>query len=436
MDMEEAWEYAFAPRSGGLFNMSIVILYVGIATHEDLPYCPQTIYYDGYDITKGPPGQYQYHGTAIAGILKGITDNGIGMAGMLISQDCDPYMCYFNLELQCQVICSPNWDGYSPIGLASTVELGDAIYDASYLLRAFVLSISLDMPGSPHIDSAIVSAYENGTTIFAASGNSGRTCKDPNGIGLANPARNDLVIAIGASNYNDERCHYSQYGTNPAYGQIGIDALAPSRDSCTTGVGIVTTDQMGIWSGTVLEDGLSCFDTTLSADYLCDFGGTSAACPQAAGIAMLIFARRDDFRIEGGENKPKAMVDIGGIMRPTPEVIREIIRYSSEDVANNDEVPGVEDTAWINEEYGWGRVNAARAMLAISRGDVNNDGIYNILDINYLIAYKYKEDNPAPYPNPLLGDVDCDGSINVLDIVYLITYKYKDGPRPPLCYKY
>jgi len=61
-------------------------------------------------------------------------------------------------------------------------------------------------------------------------------------------------------------------------------------------------------------------------------------------------------------------------------------------------------------------------------GDCNDDTEINILDIIFLINYKYKD---GPEPEPFVsGDVNADGSINILDIVYLINYKYKEGPAP------
>lgn len=61
-------------------------------------------------------------------------------------------------------------------------------------------------------------------------------------------------------------------------------------------------------------------------------------------------------------------------------------------------------------------------------GDVNNDGVVNILDIIFLIDYKFKG-GPAP-EIMASADVNSDGVINILDIIYLIDYKFKGGPEP------
>ncbi len=58
-------------------------------------------------------------------------------------------------------------------------------------------------------------------------------------------------------------------------------------------------------------------------------------------------------------------------------------------------------------------------------GDLNDDGMFNILDIIFLINHKYKK-GPAPEPI-ILADTDGDGRINILDIVCLISAKYKFG---------
>jgi hypothetical protein len=61
-------------------------------------------------------------------------------------------------------------------------------------------------------------------------------------------------------------------------------------------------------------------------------------------------------------------------------------------------------------------------------GDANGDQVINILDITYLISYKYLG---GPPPDPIeSGDADGSGVINILDITYLINYVYKGGPDP------
>jgi len=61
-------------------------------------------------------------------------------------------------------------------------------------------------------------------------------------------------------------------------------------------------------------------------------------------------------------------------------------------------------------------------------GDANLDGNLNLLDIIYLIQYKF-HDGPPPRMFAS-ADVNVDGNINLLDILYLIDSIYKNGPAP------
>ncbi len=69
-------------------------------------------------------------------------------------------------------------------------------------------------------------------------------------------------------------------------------------------------------------------------------------------------------------------------------------------------------------------------------GDANSDGAVNLIDILYLIAFKY---NDPPGPGNPAGcdefmDGNGDGNVNLLDILYLISYKYDSPPGPaPIC---
>ena len=337
IDMEEAWDYAYAPASGGgrvCIRMSI--LGQGVADHEDLPLYFEELYYPYTYPLDTYPGPYQGHEQAIAGILRGINDNETGISGILKDTDLGENGD-IRFPLWFLVIVGPEHpDDWRQV--AENIDIANAIYKAWHDHFAFTISISYNLPISTHIDTALAGAYNDGVTVFACAGNVEGS--EYPALHLDWPARLPNVIAVGASDYNDQRAGYSYYGLG------GVDFLAPSRIATDSGVGIITTDQMGSL-GKITVDGLSCLDTTLSADYSCEFGGTSAATPEAAAIAMMIFARRSDFRIDNlyASSEPRSTVYIDSTNRPAPEVIREIIRYSCEDVVNNDEVPGVEDTA-------------------------------------------------------------------------------------------
>jgi hypothetical protein len=61
-------------------------------------------------------------------------------------------------------------------------------------------------------------------------------------------------------------------------------------------------------------------------------------------------------------------------------------------------------------------------------GDTDSDGRLTILDLVFLIDFKYKN---GPGPDVLeYGDVNNDSTIDILDVVHFINYLYKDGPLP------
>ena len=64
----------------------------------------------------------------------------------------------------------------------------------------------------------------------------------------------------------------------------------------------------------------------------------------------------------------------------------------------------------------------------VRRGDANNNGAINVLDVTYLINYLYKG---GPKPITIAGgDANSSLSINVLDVTFLINFLYKGGIPP------
>ncbi len=81
---------------------------------------------------------------------------------------------------------------------------------------------------------------------------------------VAYPANYVNTIAVGAASDCDRRSDYSQYGPE-------LDFVAPSN---------------GGWNDIVTLDPIGSIGWT-STDYKTNFGGTSSACPLAAGIGAL-----------------------------------------------------------------------------------------------------------------------------------------------------
>lgn len=61
--------------------------------------------------------------------------------------------------------------------------------------------------------------------------------------------------------------------------------------------------------------------------------------------------------------------------------------------------------------------------------DVDNDGLFSLLDLIYLVDVLFRE---GPPPAEGTGNVNGDLHINILDLIYLIEFKYYEG-APPLC---
>lgn len=97
------------------------------------------------------------------------------------------------------------------------------------------------------------------------------------------PARLENTIAVGAVRRNGERWDYSNYGPQ-------VDLVAPSGFYDYENAGIYTLDQMDTlgWNPKLIH----CDSTNYN--YMCEFGGTSAACAEVAGVLSLIRSRRPD----------------------------------------------------------------------------------------------------------------------------------------------
>jgi subtilisin family serine protease len=199
------------------------------------------------------------HGTQCSGIASAVTNNSIGIAGV----------CW-NCKIMTLKFLNSDGEG-SPADAASAITY--AVDNG-----ADVISMSWGSTGkSTALEDALDYAYSKGVVLVAAAGND-------NGNSKFYPAGYDNVIAVAATDSDDEKTGFSNYGS-------WIDVAAP-------GIGI--------------------FSTRLSENYGY-MSGTSASCPHVTGLVGLILSKNPSF---------------------TEEEVRTIIHSTTDDV-NSDDYIGI-----------------------------------------------------------------------------------------------
>ncbi|MBN2227659.1 MAG: S8 family serine peptidase [candidate division Zixibacteria bacterium] len=391
IDVTRAWDI-----TTGSNQAVVAVIDAGcIQSHEDLD-SSRVLWnrgWDYYDDDYDPsPGNNSAHGVACQGIITAKLNNSLGVSG---------------IAPQCKMIPIKIFDADEYGSSDNTIPekaINRALsYYRFYKYVPMVISCSWGYRPGTYIDNiaAIIDeAVSMGVPIVFSSGNYGQYFCIGQSMGF--PASLETTIGVGAVENDGDHWIYSSSGA-------GIDVVAPSGFASLMYGDIYTTDQVGMLG---YNPAYGECDST-SYDYMCFFGGTSGAAPQVAGILALVRSRRPDIK------------DF--------HTLKNIIDSSAVDgIGDQYDTPGWDDA------YGYGLANAFRALLAVSRGDANNDGTVDPLDIWYLIDYIYTNgyQQGEPVPHLLMGDANCDTDVNLLDILLLIGYLYNNGDAPPICFKY
>jgi thermitase len=194
----------------------------------------------GYDFVDNDddPIDDNGHGTHCAGIIGAIGNNSAGIAGVS-----------WNCTVMAIKSISSGGGGYE-------TDLADGIIYAADN-GADIISMSWGGYGdSQLIHDAIDYAYSKGAVLVSAAGNSNTNTK-------SYPAGYDNVIAVAATDENDEKAYFSNWGS-------WVDIAAP-------GVNILSTipDDTYDW-----------------------YSGTSMACPYVAGVAALLLSKNSSLSQE------------------------------------------------------------------------------------------------------------------------------------------
>ena len=317
-------------------------------THEDL----QGRFLPGHDFADGDdnptPGAQDMHGTCVAGVAGGHTDNGIGVAGAC--PDCQLIPIRMRMSgiasLDASAIEAFNWaanagadiisNSWGPAdGTGQTVNMNQTLQD---------LVANITTTGRNGL----------GTVVLFAAGNGGESI-ETDGF-----ASNPNVFAIGASNAAGNRASYSDFGNSLDFMASSCDMDSSGGDGWSGGStidGIWTTDNMGS-AGYNAGGNESAGD--IAGNYSSDFGGTSSACPLAAGITGLVLFANPTL---------------------TKAQIYDLFKETSDKIGGE-----AYDGNGFNQNYGYGRINACKAVVK---------------------ALEMAGEN--------VGDVECGGAINQSD---------------------
>jgi len=285
IQMEEAWDIS----SGS--GVTVAVVDTGIRKGSDLE---NTCFLQGYDYVENDsdPTDDNGHGTHVAGTLAQSTNNSLGVAGVAFSSCLMPV----------KVLDSQGSGTYAWVanGIYYAVDHG-----------AKVINLSLGGSFSDNtLKEAVKYAYEKGVTVVAACGNENKsTCLYP-------ASYDDYVIAVGATQYDEKKAPYSNYGPS-------LDLVAPG--------GNLNVDQNkdGYGDG-ILQQTFEIKNGEVKWGYYF-FQGTSMATPHVSGVAALL--------ISAGKAN-------------SPDQVRTILQSTAEDKGT----PGKDDI------YGWGLVDAASAL--------------------------------------------------------------------------
>lgn len=338
----DAWNVLLSVKGHKGAGVKLAIIDDGFdLDHEDLAgrFLQGRDFGDGDDLPY--PGPQDAHGTCCAGVAGANTGNGIGVAGAC--PDCDLIPIRMNMT-----------------GMGSLDQSAIETFTWAVDQGAMILSNSWGPPdggGAMDMGQVLKDLVKNLTTtgrdgkgviILFAAGNGNESIE---GDGFAS---NPDVFGIGASNASGKRSSYSDFGPS-------LDFMAPSND----------TDSSGGdgWAGGAYIDGIWSTDNTSggyvpgqlagdqSGKYVSEFGGTSSACPLAAGITGLVLSANPEL---------------------TKDEVYEIYKTTSDKVSMGFVNPGEGDYDGngFSTHYGYGRINACEAVKkALEMGGEDVSGI-------------------------------------------------------------
>ncbi len=260
--------------------------------------------YENYSYDNTLYSDPKAHGTCCAGII-GARNNDIGIRGVASGVRILPINIHPQPFPEYALSYPSFW--YE--------RIGDAITWAYTTGNADIINCSIRLDNNTYISNALNNAMNygrngKGTVVVCASGNNPY-------YGVIFPADMPNTIAVGSVD------NTGNYSLNSGRGTT-LDLVAPSIDTNGSG-NVVTTDRSA-------PKGYNA-----SGDYVYNFGGSSAACPQVAGVVALMLSCNPNL---------------------TADSVRSILRNTAY------KLPGMNGLN-RTDDYGYGLVDAYAAVAAL-----------------------------------------------------------------------
>jgi subtilisin family serine protease len=301
----------------------------------------------GRDALPLPDAAQENHGTACAGVSVA-EENGYGIVGVAPGCSLMPIRTTGFLD-DTAVEQVFNW----------AIDKGAAVISCSWGPSAVYFPLSLRQR-AVMTRAATQGRGGKGCVIVFAAGNANRPISGAvNEQGWVNNvlqgptnwlngfAVHPDVITVAATTSLGKKSAYSNWGTSIAIAapsnnappglwlqQTGYTFTAPMVKSQLLGKGVFTTDRVGSAG----------YDPS---DFTATFGGTSSACPVIAGVAALMLSANPDL---------------------TAQEVRQILQSTTDKLVDSEPDPqlklqkGAYDTNGYSQWFGYGKVNAARAV--------------------------------------------------------------------------
>lgn len=354
VNIETAWNYPAGPGSRGS-GIRIGIIDDGLQTgHPDLTTNVDVTNdkdWNGNDADPNP-GTGDDHGTACAGNAAARGNNNLGVSGTA------PEATLVGMRLIAASVTDAQ-EAEAMSYLADLIEIRSNSWGPSDTGSV------LEGPGPltlASLETAVSSGRGGrGSVIVWAAGNGGDVGDNSNYDGYANSI---YTIAIGATDSTGARSYYSEPGSN-------VVVCAPSNG----GLGITTVDRTG-------GNG---YNTAASpgGDYTNDFGGTSSACPTAAGVIACLLQKNPNL---GWRDVQEILIRSAAKFKPTDT------GWSNNGAGfhfNHDFGAGLIDaTAAINLATGWTNLPAqtsttsSQSSLSVAIPNNNATGVTRMFDLS------------------------------------------------------